>query len=123
MTNMKWRDRARRGARRAAFLLAIAAACYGAISQQALAAVIQAYIVFEIAASSDESAAEEKLRSTSLANCKQLIVGRHFRVVFVHIRCDERGGDPNYFNQALAKLSAVDGVARATPVSLKQGEG
>jgi hypothetical protein len=90
--------------------------------QQALAAVVQAYIIFEIAASSDETATAEKLRSTGLANCLQLIIGRHARVVFVHIACDERGdSDPSYLNQALQRLSRVDGIARATLVSLKQG--
>jgi hypothetical protein len=88
--------------------------------QQALAATVQAYIVFETTASSDEGAAAEKLRSTSLANCLQLVVGSHARVVLVHIACDERG-EPSYLNQALLKLSGLDGIARATLVWLKQG--
>jgi hypothetical protein len=75
----------------------------------------QAYVVFEIAASSDVSAATDKLRSTSLGNCLQLIIGAHLRDVFVHIACDQ-GGD---LNQALLRLSRVDGVARATILSLK----
>jgi hypothetical protein len=75
----------------------------------------QAYVVFEIAASSNVSATTDKLRSTSLGNCKQLIIGGHLRDVFVHIACDE-GGD---LNQAFLRLSRVDGIARATIVSLK----
>jgi hypothetical protein len=122
---MKWsgRTHACRSARRAASLLAVAAACCGAIPQQALAAQVQAYVIFEIAASSDASAAVEKLRSTSLGNCLQLIIGGHARDIFVHIACDERGdrGDTSFLNQAFLALSRVDGIARATIVSLKPG--
>jgi hypothetical protein len=122
---MKWSGRAHawRSAPSAVSLLAVAAACCGAIPQQALAAQVQAYVIFEVAASSDVSAASEKLRSTSLGNCLQLIIGRHARDVFVHIACDERGGrgDTSYLSQAVLALSRVDGIARATIVSLKQG--
>jgi hypothetical protein len=109
-----------RSARRAASLLAVAVCC-GAIPQQAFAAQVQAYVVFEIAASSDVSAAAEKLRSTSLSNCLQLVVGRHAQDVFVHIACDEREDrrDASYLNQAFLALSRVDGIDRATIVSLK----
>jgi hypothetical protein len=119
---MKWSVRAHawRSMRRTASLLAVAAVCYGAMPQQAFAAMVQAYILFEIAAPSDVSAAAEKLRSTSLANCKQLILGHPARDVVVHIACDERG-DPSYLNQAMQKLARVDGIARATIVSVKQG--
>ena len=104
-------------------LLAVAAACCGAIPQQVLAAQVQAYVIFEIVASADVSAAAEKLRSTSLGNCLQLIIGRHARDVFVHIACDERGdrGDTSFLNRAFLALSGVDGIARATIVSLKHG--
>lgn len=110
-------------ARRAASLAAVAAACGGAIPQQALAAEVQAYVFFEIAASSEANAAADKLRSTSLGNCLQLIVGRHARDVFVHIACDERGdrGDTRFLNQAFLALSGVGGIARATIVSVKHG--
>ncbi len=121
---MKWSGRALawRTARGAASLLAIGACC-GAIPQQTLAAQVQAYVIFGIAASSDVSAAAEKLRSTSLSNCLQLVIGRHAQDVFVHIACDEREdrGDTSYLNQAFLALSRVDGIARATIVSLKYG--
>jgi len=78
----------------------------------------QAYAVFEIGASADDDATVDKLRSTSLTMCKQLIIGRHARDVFVHIACD---GDPSYLDQAFLQLSRVDGVVRATVVSLKRG--
>jgi hypothetical protein len=68
-------------------------------------------------------AAADKLRSTSLGNCLQIIVGRRARDVIVHVACDERGdqGDTSYLNQAFLALSRIDGIARATIVSLKQG--
>jgi len=112
-----------RSARRAASMLTVAAACCGGTPQQALAAQVQGYVIFEIAASSDVSAATEKLRSTSLGNCLQLIIGHHARDVFVHIACDEHGDreDTSNLNQAFMTLSRVDGIARATIVSLKHG--
>ena len=109
------------GARTGAYLLAVAAACAAVFPQQALAVQVQTYVIFEIAASSDQNAAAEKLRSTSLGNCLQLVVGQHARNVFVHIACDESGQDLSYLEKALLQLSRVDGIARATIVALKQG--
>jgi hypothetical protein len=83
-------------------------------NQVALAAQLQAYVIFEIVPSSDENAAAEKLKSASLRNCLQLVVGRHARDVFVHIACDERD-----LNEGFSELSRVDGISRATIVSLK----
>ena len=42
---------------------------------------------------------------------------------FVHIACDEHGDreDTSNLNQAFMTLSRVDGIARATIVSLKHG--
>jgi hypothetical protein len=121
---MKWSDRGCvwGNAQRTVSLLAVIACC-GAIPQLALADQVQAYVIFEIAPSTDESVAAEKLRSASLGNCLQLLVGRHGRDVFVHIACDERGtlGDRSFLNQAFLELSRVDGIARATIVSLKHG--
>jgi hypothetical protein len=116
------RAHAQQSARSAAAALAVAAACCGAIPQHALAAQVQAYVIFEIVASSNVSAVADKLRSTSLGNCLQLIFGSHARDIFVHIACDEedRGGT-SYLNRAFLALSRVDGVARATIVSLKHG--
>ena len=110
-----------RWARRSACMLVVAAACSAAVPQQALAAQVQAYVLFEIAASANTNAAAEKLRGTSLSNCLQLIIGQRARDVIVHIACDERGDDRRYLNEAFLQLSRVDGIARATVVSVKQG--
>jgi hypothetical protein len=117
------RSYARQSARSAASVLTVVAACCGATPQQAVAAQVQAYVIFEIADPSNMSAAVEKLRGTSLSNCLQLIIGSHGLDVLVHIACDERRdrGDTSYLNQAFLALSRVDGVARATIVSLKYG--
>src|SRR5262245_21423669 len=88
---------ARESGRWAAWLSVVAAMCWGAIPPQAQAAQVQAYAIFEIAASTEVNAAAEKLRSTSLGNCRQLIVGTQGQDVFVHIACDDRG---DYLNQA-----------------------
>ena len=110
-----------RSLRGAACLLAVAGACSAAFPQQALSAVVQAYVVFEIGGSSDRSATVEKLRSKGLGNCLQVIVGQHQGDVFVHIACDERGGreDRRFFNQALTDLSGIERIVRTTLVSLK----
>jgi hypothetical protein len=100
---------------------AFALVCSATFSSQALAAQVQAYVLFELSASSSVSATTEKLRSTSLSNCLQLIIGGHAREVFVHVACDERGTDTSYLGQAVMALSRVDGVARATVVLVKTG--
>jgi len=110
-----------RGARTSACVLAVATACSAAFPQQSLAAQVQTYVIFEVAASSDPNAVAEKLRSTSLGNCLQLVVGQQARDVFVHIACDESGPDSKYLEKAFFDLSRVAGVARATIVALKQG--
>jgi hypothetical protein len=106
-----------------AFALALAILCSKAIPNHALAAQVQSYLLFELSASSSASAAAEKLRGTSLANCLQLVIGSHGREVFVHLACDERGDrvDITYLNQAVIEPSRVDGVARTTILSLKHG--
>ena len=120
---MKWSRcvQAWRSAQRSVYLLAVAATCCGAFPHQTLAGQVQAYVVFEVGASSTESAVEEKLRGTSLSNCKQLIVGSHLLDVFVHIACDEPDRGDGYLDQAFVRLSRVDGIARASIVSLKRG--
>lgn len=116
------RSYAWQSARFAASVLAVVAVCCGATPQQALAAQVQAYVIFEIATPSNMSAAVQNLRGTSLSNCLQLIIGSVGLDVLVHIACDERGGrgDTSYLNQAFLALSRVDGVAGATIVSLKR---
>lgn len=87
----------------------------GVLPRAAFAAQLQAYAIFEIAPSSDDNAVAEKLRSTSLRNCLQLLVGRQARDVFVHIACDDRD-----LNEAFSELSRVNGISRATLVALKR---
>jgi hypothetical protein len=100
--------------------LAVAAICAVAFPQKTFAAQIQAYVIFETGASSDADNIADKLRSTSLANCLQIVVGRRARDVLVHIACDEQA-NTNYLGGAFAKLSGVDGIARANLVLMKQG--
>jgi hypothetical protein len=120
---MIWsRERVIQGTRRAAYVLAVTTVCFVARSQPALAAQVQAYMLFDVAASSDASAVAEKLRGTSLGNCLQLIVGSHARVLVVHLACDEDDrADTRFLSQAVIELSRVDGVARATVVALRRG--
>jgi hypothetical protein len=103
------------------YILTLAAACFSAIPQQAVAAQVQAYAIFEVASSANVTATVDKLRSTSLGNCLQLVVGAHARDVILHVACDESSTDTSYLNQAMVTLSKVDGISRATIVSLKQG--
>ena len=69
---------------------------------------VEVYVIFGIDAGADKAATIEKLRSTSLQNCLQLIVGDHFNDVFVHIA---GSGDADVYT-AVAQLSAVKGVSR-----------
>ena len=114
---MKWLAQACawENARRAAPLIVVLTCC--AIPQVALAAQVEAYGIFEIVPASDGNAVADKLRSTSLRNCLQLVVGHHARDIIVHIACDDR--DRN-LSEAFLELSRVDGISRATIVSLKR---
>jgi hypothetical protein len=47
----------------------------------------------------------------------QLVVGHHARDIVVHIACDDRDRD---LSAAFLELSRVDGISRATIVSLKR---
>jgi len=103
-------------------VLAATAVGFVANAQPALAAQVQAYVIVDVAAASTASAAAEKLRSTSLGNCLQLILGSHARTVVLHLACDEDDrADTRFLSQALVELSRVDGVARATIVSVRRG--
>ena len=74
---------------------------------------IEAYVIFEIDAGADKAATIDKLRSTSLQNCLQLIVGDRFQDVFVHI---SGSGDADVYT-AVAELSGVKGVPRVIGVA------
>src|SRR4051812_31623266 len=61
-------------------------------------------------------------RHASLGNCLQLIAGSHARAVFLHLACDEDDrADTRFVSQAVIELSRVDGVFRATVVSVRRG--
>jgi hypothetical protein len=79
--------------------------------QQTLAAQVQTYVIFEVAASSDQNAVAEKMRTTSLGNCLQLVVEQHARDVFVHITCV--GHDPSTSISGNASSTAPKPHARA----------
>jgi hypothetical protein len=81
-------------------------------ASHAAAKSVVAYILFDIAGSD----AAEKLRSTSLGNCKQVLVGRNLDELIVHLRCDEHERESNvsYLSQAVMELAQVEGVRRAT---------
>jgi len=120
---MIWsRELVKQGTRRAAYVVATTVAGFITNPQHALAAQVQAYIMFDVAASSNAGAVVENLRSTSLGNCLQLIVGSHARTVVLHLACDEDDrADTRFLSQALIELSRVDGVARTTTVSVRRG--
>jgi hypothetical protein len=120
---MIWlRELVKQGTRKVRYVLAATAVGFVANSQPALAARVQAYVIVDVAAASNASAAAEKFRSTSLGNCLQLIIGSHARTVILHLACDEDDrADTRFLSQALIGLSRVDGVARATIVSVRRG--
>jgi hypothetical protein len=120
---MIWlRELVKQGTLKVRYVLAATAAGFLANAQPALAAQVQAYVIVDVAAGSNASAAGEKLRSTSLGNCLQLILGSHARTVVLHLACDEDDrADTRFLSQALIELSRVDGVARATIVSVRRG--
>jgi hypothetical protein len=76
---------------------------------------VEAYVIFERDAAADKAATKEKLRSTSLQMCKQLIVGDHDQDVFVHLNCTENGDSKN-LNAAVTELSKVKGISRTIGV-------
>jgi hypothetical protein len=92
-------------------------------SHVASAEQAQAYLLFEIAVASDPSGTAERLRSTSLGNCLQVVIGSFARDVIVHLACDERGGGQvgtSYLNQAVLELSRVNGVAQSTVLMVRR---
>jgi hypothetical protein len=119
---MSWfRELVKERTRKVRYVLAATAAGFVANAQPALAAQVEAYVIVDVAAASNASAAAEKLRSTSLGNCLQLILGSHARTVVLHLACDEDDrADTRFLSQALIELSRVDGVARASIVSVRR---
>jgi hypothetical protein len=89
------------------YALALAAVCFSAIPQQAAAAQVQAYAIFEVASSANVNATVEKLRGTSLGNCLHLVIGTQARDVILHIACDERSTDTSYLNQAMVAFQKL----------------
>jgi hypothetical protein len=68
--------------------------------------------------------AAENLRSTSLANCKQLLVGHASSgEQILRLTCSERDEhNPTNMNTAILKLGQVDGVRRVTVLVVTTGE-
>jgi len=109
----------RRSRRTAAALVAAATL---AAAPPASAELAHAYMLFEIAAASDYSATVSNLKSTSLMNCKQLFIGNRGQDVFISVDCDDSGGTQleTVLNQAVMKLSQVNGVAKTTVFLVKR---
>jgi hypothetical protein len=103
------------------YALILAATCFSTIPQQALAAQVQAYAIFEVTSSANVSATAEKLRGTSLGNCLIRVIDTQAGAVVLHIACDESSANTSYLNQAMVALSKVDSVSRATIMSVRQG--
>ena len=101
---------------------AVATVALGTAPPEATAKAIQAYLLFELTGS-NTTVVVEKLRSTSLGNCKQLLLGHPIsHEVIVHLACDESDerNDTRYMSQALLELARVDGVKRATILVVKR---
>src|SRR5262249_18568565 len=103
------------------YAFALAAACFSVVPQQAVAAQVQAYAIFEVAPSANVNAAVEKLRGTSLSNCLQLVIGAQARDVILNFRWEGRSTDTSYLNQVRVAFERVDGISRETIVWVKQG--
>jgi hypothetical protein len=101
---------------------AVAAVALGTAPQEVAAKTIQAYLLFELTGS-NTAGVVEKLRSTSLGNCKQVLLGPPIaQDVIMHLACDESDDrqDTRYMSQALLDLARVDGVKRATILVVKR---
>jgi hypothetical protein len=80
--------------------------------------VVVAYLLLDIVGPD----VAEKLRSASLGNCKQLLVGGGASdEQILQLRCDEREGASHVtsLNQAVMQLAQVVGVKRATVLVVK----
>src|SRR3954453_2804176 len=109
---MSWfRELVKERTRKVRYVLAATAAGFLANAQPALAAQVQAYLIVDVAAASNASSAAEKLRSTSLGNCLQLILGSPAGTVGLRPACGEHDrADTRFLSQALIELSRVDGI-------------
>jgi hypothetical protein len=73
--------------------------------------ISNAWVLFGLAKTNTNNVAEE-LRATSLANCKQILLGHVLEgTQIAHLAYDGRDGT-SFLNQALLKLSQIDGVKR-----------
>lgn len=67
-----------------------------------------------------QNVSEETLRSLSLGNAKQLVVGNaHGFGVILHIAAEA----PVYLNNALSEFAQVPGVTRVVTLALRSTEG
>jgi hypothetical protein len=102
--------------------LTVTAFVLHASSFGAAAGTVQGYVLFEIDGSKPDIV-REKLRSSSLANCKQTLAGNAMpNEVIVHLACDERDdrNETRYMSQAVMELARIDGVKRATTLVVKR---
>jgi hypothetical protein len=80
---------------------------------EAVAKVVEAYLLFDIAGPD----VADKLRSASLGNCKQRLVGHASdKELILQLACDEPDGhgNPTYLSLAVLALGQLEGVRRAT---------
>lgn len=101
-------------------MLAASVAIVATTPCQAAAKVVVAYLLFDISGSD----VAEKLKSTSLGNCKQLLVGQvSSNEQILHLACDERDGESHvtYLSQAVVQLAQIEGVERATVLLIRTG--
>jgi hypothetical protein len=92
-------------------MLAAPMAFFATLPCEAAANVVVAYLLCDIAGSE----AAEKLRSTSLGNCLQHLVGRASdKELLLQLACDEPGGLGNPTSLSLAVLALGKGVRRVT---------
>jgi hypothetical protein len=81
----------------------------------------RAYVLFELAEAGTDVAVE-KLRSSSLGNCKQIPLEHSaYNEVILHLDCYEPDESNEYLSQAVMQLAAIDGVRRATVLFVKPG--
>lgn len=101
-------------------MLAASVAVVATAPSQAAAKSVVAYLLFDIAGPD----VAEGLRSTSLGNCLQQLVGRNLDEQIVQLRCDEhdKGSNVSYLSEAVMRLAQVEGV-RQTTVLVVRTEG
>ena len=78
---------------------------------------VNAYAIFTLKSGADSNAVKDKLHM-GLGMCKQVFVGAFGQDLVYHLESTEESGRTN-LDAALARLSAVDGIASTTVAPLK----